>query len=157
MEPSATQFRLARESDLQAIIHLLADDQLGSQRESFDTEIDQAYIDAFHAIDADGNNELIVAEIEQIVVGVLQVTYIPNLSHMGSWRGTIEGVRISSRFRSSGLGTQLMEWAIERARKRGCRLIQLTSDLRRQSAISFYERLGFEHTHAGMKLWLTEN
>ena len=43
-------------------------------------------------------------------------------------RALIEGVRIDASLRASGLGRKLFAWAIERAREKGCHLLQLTSD-----------------------------
>ena len=111
-------------------------------------------VDAFAAIERDPNNELVVATLDDSIIGVLQLTYIPNLTHVGSWRGMIEGVRVSSSHRSAGVGTGMLQWAIERCRSRACRLVQLTSDLQRSDSIAFYEQLGFQHSHAGMKLRL---
>jgi GNAT superfamily N-acetyltransferase len=43
---------------------------------------------------------------------------------------------------------------VERARERGCGMVHLTTDKRRPDALRFYEALGFEATHEGMKLRL---
>jgi GNAT superfamily N-acetyltransferase len=48
----------------------------------------------------------------------------------------------------------MVTWAIGEARRRGCRLIQLTTDKQRLDAHRFYERLGFVASHEGMKLTL---
>jgi GNAT superfamily N-acetyltransferase len=45
----------------------------------------------------------------------------------------------------------MIEWAIERCRARGCRIVQLTSNAERTRAHAFYERLGFVGSHVGMK------
>lgn len=66
----------------------------------------------------------------------------------------IEGVRVHSRTRGSGLGAALMEWAHEQARDRGVSIVQLTSDKRRGDAHRFYERLGYVASHEGFKLEL---
>lgn len=58
--------------------------------------------------------------------------------------------------RGDGLGTELMERAVARARERGCALVQLTSNKRRVHAHRFYERLGFTRSHDGFKLSLTD-
>lgn len=97
-----------------------------------------------------------MAEIEGRTLAVLQLTYIPNISRRGSWRALIEGVRVDSSLRSSGVGRALIAWGIERARERGCSLVQLTSDKRRRDAIRFYESLGFVASHEGMKLDLSQ-
>jgi len=148
-------FRRARESDLPAIIAMLADDALGSSREAVSDPIDQRYTAAFAAIDADQNQLLAVAvDDRDRPVGCLQLTFIPGLSRTGMWRGQIESVRIAATERGSGLGTRFVEWAIEVCRERGCKLVQLTSDKTRSDSIRFYEKLGFTASHEGMKLSL---
>lgn len=147
-------FRAALEADLLALVELLADDDLGAQREDASEPLDAAYASAFAAIAADPNNELIVVEHQGDLVGVLQLTFIPNLTHLGSWRCLIEGVRIHRSYRGRGLGTSLFTWAIERAAERSCTLVQLTSDKQRPEAHRFYESLGFRATHEGFKLKL---
>ena len=136
------------------MVTLLADDRLGANRETIGNELDSRYVSAFDAIADDPNNELVVGEQSGSIVATLQITFAPNLTHMGAMRATIEGVRVTSSLRSSGIGTRMIQWAIERCRSRGCRIVQLTSDLARTDAIEFYSRLGFEHSHAGLKLWL---
>jgi ribosomal protein S18 acetylase RimI-like enzyme len=148
-------FRRATVADLPAIVALLADDPLGAQRENFADPLPQSYSDAFAAIDRDPNNELVVVEVTGYrVIGVLQLTFIPYITYQGGWRALIEGVRVAAEFRSAGVGEQMLLWAIQRARDRGCHLVQLTSDKTRPDAIRFYERLGFVASHEGMKLHL---
>ena len=149
------RFRQAVLADLPAIIGLLADDDLGRQRERIGPPPHPNYERAFHAIEEDSNQLLAVAERGGEVVGCLQLTFIPGLSHVGLWRGQIESVRVSSKLRGSGLGGKLFEWAIEECRKRGCGLVQLTTDKSRPDALRFYQSLGFTASHEGMKLDLT--
>lgn len=147
-------FRIAEETDLDQIVQMLADDVLGSQRERYEQPLPVSYIEAFQAISSDPNNELVVACIGEDVVGVLQITFTPYLTYQGGWRATIEGVRTVTSMRGKGLGTELFKWAIERAKKRGCHLVQLTTDKKRPDALRFYERIGFKATHEGMKMKL---
>lgn len=148
------QFRQASARDLPRLVAMLADDELGSQREDSSQPLNASYRSAFDAIDRDPNNALIVAEIDASIVGMLQLTFIPYLTYIGSWRCLIEGVRVHPDYRGRGLGTALIEWAIEAARKRQCRILQLTSDKQRPDALRFYESLGFEASHEGFKLRL---
>lgn len=152
MENDAPVVRDARREDLPRIIELLAADQMGKHREVVGDPLLPEYISAFDAIDADPKTRLLVLELKGQVVGTLQLNYLPGLSRRGAERAQIEAVRIAEGYRGRGLGRQLMGAAIEMARARGCRLVQLTSDLRRQDARRFYESLGFVHSHAGMKL-----
>ncbi len=145
-------FRLATLQDLHAIVQLLAADPLGAQRESPGDALAESYRAAFTAIDRDPNQELLVLEHEGAVAGVLQISYLPSLTYNGGWRAQLEGVRISESLRGRGAGRALVSEAITRARARGCRLVQLTSDRRRPEALRFYEQLGFRPTHVGFKL-----
>jgi ribosomal protein S18 acetylase RimI-like enzyme len=148
-------FRAAVRNDVSAIVRLLADDPLGAKREVYADPLPACYLEAFDAIDRDPNNELVVATARgETVIGVLQLTFIPNMSHQGGWRALIEGVRVASTLRSSGIGRHLFTWAIDRARQRGCHMVQLSSDKLRPDAIRFYEGLGFVASHEGMKLHL---
>ncbi|HTN48179.1 MAG TPA: GNAT family N-acetyltransferase [Burkholderiaceae bacterium] len=147
--------RRAQRGDLPRLLELLADDELGKNREGVGSE-DPAYIRAFDAIDRDPNQMLLVAELDGRVVGMLQVTYSPGLSRGGAWRANIEGVRVDSSVRGRGIGGWLMSRALDNARKRGCRLAQLTSDKRRERAHSFYARLGFVESHLGYKRLLED-
>ncbi|KPC90116.1 GNAT family acetyltransferase, partial [Streptomyces sp. NRRL F-6602] len=103
---------------------------------------------------ADPNQHLVVAERAGKVVGTLQLTLIPGLSRRAATRSLIEGVRVHADERGSGLGTLLIEWAVETSRAEGCQLVQLTSDAPREDAHRFYERLGFAASHVGFKLQL---
>ncbi len=148
---SSTLIRHATSADLPAIITMLADDELGRRREGASSPPDQRYVDAFNAIEHDPNQTLIVADDNGVPVGCLQLTFIPGLSRLGMWRGQIESVRIAATHRGSGLGRQMIEWAIDQSRQRGCGLIQLQTDKTRTRAVSFYASLGFEASHEGMK------
>jgi GNAT superfamily N-acetyltransferase len=146
------EIRAAAADDVPAIVAMLADDPLGAQRESPDDLT--PYLAALERLSTDPNQHLVVAVREGRVVGTLQLTIIPGLSRRGATRSIVEGVRIHADERGSGLGTQLIEWAIEESRNEGCQLVQLTSDKTRADAHRFYERLGFTASHTGFKLQL---
>ena len=138
-----------------AIVDLLAADQLGATRDGVRTAEDlAAYQRAFHAIDRDDAHLLVVAEAERGIVATLQLSFLPGLARRGALRAQIEAVRVADGARGSGLGAAMMEWAIAEARRRGCALVQLTSDKSRADAHRFYQRLGFVASHEGMKLAL---
>jgi GNAT superfamily N-acetyltransferase len=147
-------FRSALLSDVPAIVALLADDPLGSQREVIGTPLDQRYVAAFQAIQADPNQHLAVAAEYGEVVGTLQISFIPGIARLGAWRGQIEAVRVAAHRRDSGLGKRMVEWAIGECRSRNCGLVQLTTDKSRVDAHRFYDKLGFVASHEGYKLYL---
>lgn len=147
-------YRDATEDDLPALVAMLAEDSLGAAREDTSLPLNERYRKAFNAIDADPNNALTLVEENGKPVGMLQLTYIPYLTHTGSWRCLIEGVRIHRDCRGRGLGSEFIRWAIARARERRCSIVQLTSDKQRPGALRFYESLGFTASHEGFKLRL---
>ncbi len=146
--------RRATAADLPAIVCLLHDDPNGRLREDAGEPLDPGYLAAFDAIDADPDELLVVAEQDAAVIGTMQLSFLPGIAFRGSWRLQIESVRIAAALRGEGLGAAMIGWAIERARERNCGMVQLTSQLNRPQAHRFYERLGFERSHAGFKLKL---
>ncbi|MEW2178526.1 GNAT family N-acetyltransferase [Streptomyces sp. NPDC005406] len=149
---SDLEIRPAAVGDLSEIVAMLADDPLGARRESPD---DLApYHAALRRLAEDPHQHVMVAVRADRVVGTLQLTVIPGLSRRGSTRSVIEGVRVHADERGSGLGTQLIQWAVDESRRQDCQLVQLTSDATRTDAHRFYERLGFVASHVGFKLTL---
>ncbi len=118
-------------------------------------EPDAAYIAAFEAIERDANQLLAVGTLaDGTIAACLQISFMPGLSRHGQWRGQIESVRVAEAARGRGAGRQMMDWAIAECRRRGCGIVQLTSDKTRGDAIRFYESLGFVASHEGLKLSL---
>ena len=148
-------FRRATKEDLVEIVALLANDDLGKLREDNSIPLSEKYEAAFARIIADKNQELMVIESDsQQLIGTLQLSFIPYLTYQGGIRAQIEAVRIHQDFRNKGLGQQLFEWAIARAKERNAHLLQLTTDKKRPEALRFYQNLGFVASHEGMKLHL---
>ncbi len=145
------ELRRAEPSDLAAVLRLIVDDQISSSRESQDLE---PYKAAFERIDADPAQLLVVAVAGDEVVGTLQLTLIPGLSRVGALRAQVEAVRVQGDQRGRGIGEAMLRWAVDEARRRGCAIVQLTTDKRRTDAHRFYARLGFDASHEGFKLRL---
>ena len=145
-------FRKATREDVKEIVGMLADDELGSQREDFTDPLPDSYYAACENVSNDPNQELIVVEDQGEIIGTLQLTFIQYLTFRGGIRAQIEAVRIKRYRRGQGLGETMFQWAINRAQERGAHLLQLTTDKQRTEAIKFYEKLGFVATHEGMKL-----
>jgi GNAT superfamily N-acetyltransferase len=141
--------RRATAADVPAIAGLLADDPVGAARE--DTTALEDYLRAFEAVDADPAHLLVVAELGGRVAGTLQLTVLPGLARRGALRAQLEAVHVSAGHRGRGLGRAMVGWAVEEARRRGCALVQLTSNRSRTDAHRFYAGLGFTASHVGFK------
>ena len=150
---STITVRRARRDDVGAIVHMLADDKLGSGRERLEDPLPPSYFRAFEALDRDPNIRLVVAQdSDGAVVGCLQLCILPGLSSQGASRALIEDVRVASHCRSRGIGEQLVQWAVAEARARSCKLVELLTHQTRVDAQRFYARLGFQSSHVGMTL-----
>ena len=143
-----TLWRAACAEDVPAVVALLADDDLGAKRETGTPATDLA---AFAAMQAEGNNHLIVGAQAGRIVATYQITFISGLSLAASRRALISSVRVAADLRSQGLGAALMADAEARARAAGCSLLQLTTNKSRARAHAFYEQLGFTPSHIGYK------
>lgn len=150
-------FRTASIKDLSSIIKLLSEIQRtpeSKEKEETDNhfDCDSNYLLAFEEISKDPNNDLIVGELENEVVALLQITFIPGLTLNATKRAHLEGVRVLKKLRGKGIGKMLINYSIKYAKKKGCGLLQLTTNHWRQDAISFYKGLGFEETHIGLRI-----
>ena len=147
--------RRATAADVPALVRLLADDELGATRDGAVDEGDlEPYRRAYAAVDADPAHLLVVATDGGAVVATCQLSVLPGLARRGALRAQVEAVRVAATHRSTGAGTAVLTWAVDEARRRGCALVQLTTDARRTDAQRFYERLGFTPSHVGFKLLL---
>lgn len=145
--------RLATKNDVQDIVAMIADDEFGKKREHFKIPLPNEYYTAFDNIDSDSNQELIVVENDNLeIIGTLQLSFLQYLTYQGGVRAQIEAVRIKRGHRGTGIGTKMFEWAINRSKEKKAHMLQLTTDKKRQRAIKFYENLGFQCTHEGMKM-----
>ncbi len=146
----------AEQQHLSEIVRLLADDILGKSREDWVDPLPECYQHAFTAIQRDLNQELLVMLKGEEVIGTLQLTFIPQLVLQGGMRAQVEGVRIKTAYQGRGLGHRFFEYVIDRAKQKGCVVVQLTTNSVRKDAIRFYESLGFKPSHIGMKLQLMD-
>lgn len=145
-------YRLASESDLTDIVRMLADDPLGAAREDFQTPLPTSYLRAFAAIMDDPSQELTVVERDGEIVATYQLSFIQYLTYQGGIRAQIEAVRVKSTYQGHGIGKEVFQYAIARAKAKGAHILQLTTDKKRPEAKRFYEALGFIDSHEGMKL-----
>jgi GNAT superfamily N-acetyltransferase len=147
-------FRNARPDDLRFILELIVEDSVISTGDNPADAGHADYANALAAIDADPNEEMLVVENDGERVGCFQLSYLPGLMRRGMWRGQIEVVHVGDAWQNRGFGSEMMRWAVERCRQRGCGLVQLTSNKKRPDAHRFYERLGFLRSHEGFKIYL---
>jgi GNAT superfamily N-acetyltransferase len=146
--------RVAQRRDVPDMLALLREDSLDANATDAKATDLTPYYEAWDEIMLDPNAEILVLDVDGRLVGVAQLNYMRHLARGGIRRCVIENVRIAGTFRNQGLGEVLIENCLDMARARGCAVVQLTSNSQRTDAHRFYQRLGFQASHVGMKLYL---
>eukprot|EP01032_Pedospumella_encystans_P005461 gene5461-6490_t len=147
MQEQTATIRKATEDDLNAIIALFAADPLGGHGDTTDPEALPDYRTAYARIAASPNETLYVAELDGEVVGTFQTMVTTTMTARGASALIVEAVQTRSDMRGRGIGASMIEFAIERARESGKRLVQLTSNAVRKDAHRSHERLGSTPSH----------
>ncbi len=147
-------FRLANKEDLLQILCMIADDPLGNKRERFEIPLPDYYNKAFEKIKENSDHELTVVLMDNEIVGTFQLTFLQYLTYKGGLRCQIEAVRVKSELRGTGIGKKMIEYILDRSRKKGCHMVQLTTDATRPDALKFYKAMGFKPSHIGLKFHL---
>lgn len=151
---TALTYRDATEADLPFLDALIASDEVAAARDPVLPDNAEQQLEALRAIAADPHHTLYIVEQGGKPVASFQLSFLPGVSRRGAWRGQIESVRVAPDLRGSGIGAEMMRWAVARCADWGCGVVQLTSDNTRTDAHRFYERLGFTGSHTGFKLKL---
>ncbi|MGO9640895.1 MAG: GNAT family N-acetyltransferase [Candidatus Acidiferrales bacterium] len=100
--------------------------------------------EAVHRIAADredSRHELLVAETNSEVIGWMSLAEEHSILHEP--RVEILGLVVDETHRGAAVGRKLIERAEQWARERGCKTILLRSNVVRERAHHFYERLGY--------------
>lgn len=89
-------------------------------------------------------HRLYVAEREGRIVGTFSMIFVPGISHAARDSCVIEDVVVDATLQGSGIGREMMRYAMERCASRDCYKLTLSSHVGRERAHRFYEGLGFQ-------------
>lgn len=134
------EIKKATPEDLPLILDLYAQKDIDN---GLVLPIDQAN-KIFNKFSSYPNYSLYVAKIEEKVVGTYELLIMDNLAHEGKPSGVVEDVVVDQKYRSQGIGKKMMEYALEVCRQNNCYKMSLSSNIHRDRAHKFYERLGFK-------------
>jgi GNAT superfamily N-acetyltransferase len=137
------QLRDATETDLAACLPLLrqlwADAPAPIQTPRHEAELKAVFRRLLRAPDA----RVILAWESEQAVALMDLTVRDTLFHCGATM-VIEDLIVDAAHRRRGIGKRLVELAEEIARERGCRGVELSSDLFREETHEFWQALGYE-------------
>lgn len=133
------QIRAASEADLPSILALYVEVEDDSRVLS----IEKAR-SIFARMQSYPDYKVYVAMFGGSIVGTFALLIMDNLAHMGAPSGVVEDVVVQKDWRGKGVGKQMMRFAMDRCRERGCYKLALSSNLKREVAHGFYDGLGFQ-------------
>ncbi|WP_435354196.1 GNAT family N-acetyltransferase [Emticicia sp. SJ17W-69] len=88
--------------------------------------------------------QVFVAELDNKIIGTFALLIMENMAHLGTPSAVVEDVGVLPTLQGKGIGKIMMEFALAKAKEKGCYKMSLSSNLRREQAHQFYESLGFK-------------
>ncbi|WP_292555730.1 GNAT family N-acetyltransferase [Methylobacter sp.] len=137
---STMQITPANASDIPALCELL--DILFSQEADFKPDYEAQSRGLARIISSPEVGLVVVARQDGQVVGMANLLYTVSTA-LGDRVALLEDVVVSPSVRGSGVGSRLMEHAIQFARLNGCKRITVLTDRENESAQRFYQKHGF--------------
>jgi GNAT superfamily N-acetyltransferase len=131
--------RLARLEDVPAILQIYAQPDFDNGKILTQKEAEKIFLKQQQYPDY----EVFVAEIDNEIIGTFALLIMENMAHQGTSSAIVEDVGVLPNFQNQGIGKQMMEFAMQKAKEKGCYKLVLSSNLKRQKAHQFYESLGF--------------
>jgi glucosamine-phosphate N-acetyltransferase len=113
---------------------------LDTLRETSDIEEDKA-LKIFKNIKLNPNHIIVVAEINEKIVGSTTLLIEPKFIHRGGIVGHIEDVVVSEEFQGLEIGKKIIKYVLELAKNHGCykTILDCSDEIK-----PFYEKLGFK-------------
>jgi GNAT superfamily N-acetyltransferase len=100
-------------------------------------------------------DQLMVAVLEDVVVGLAHLHVSPTIEHERP-AAKLSALVVDEAHRGEGIGRALVDAALAEAKARSCAVFFLTTSDRRGDAHAFYERLGLEQTGRRFGLTLSQ-
>lgn len=135
-KPKKPEIRDARSSDASRLVELIH--ELGH-------EIDEKSVRKNLKTLAKSGESPLVATVGKQVVGLCGVS-ARTVVHRAAPLGRISVLVVAKEAQGEGIGRMLVETAEAWMRKKGCKLVEVTSNDRRGEAHAFYRHLGYERT-----------
>ena len=88
--------------------------------------------------------DIYIAVTDGKIVGTFSLAILDNIAHMGACSGLVEDVVVAEDYRHKGVGRQMMTYAMDRCKQKGCYKLALSSNVKRVDVHKFYESLGFK-------------
>ncbi len=130
----------AKKEDLPRVLSLYAEEDMDDGN-----VLPIGYAEAiFDKMQSYPNYKIYIAKYTDEIVGTFSLSIMDNIAHMGQSSGLVEDVVVEKSMRSKGIGRKMMEYALEICRKNNCYKMNLSSNLKREKAHKFYEKLGFK-------------
>ena len=134
------KFEVAKSSDIPALCDLL--ESLFTQEAEFKSDRDAQVRGLKSVIENNDVGDILVVRDNDHVIAMVNILYTVSTA-LGARVGILEDMVVSSAGRGSGVGSKLLERAMEFAKEKGCQRITLLTDHDNEGAHRFYQKHGF--------------
>jgi GNAT superfamily N-acetyltransferase len=141
---ASSKIRRIRENELSALLRLYRHLHPSDPELAVTVDIELLW----HRVLADPHLLYLVADVSGRIVSTCTLTIIPNLTRRARPYGVIENVVTHPDFRRRGIGTRILQWALEFAWEQGCYKVMPLTGRKDEATLRFYQKAGFE---AGVK------
>lgn len=132
--------RLIRKDELKKLLSLYKYLHYDDPDANENSKLEEIWTDIFN----DFSIYYIVAESDDNVVSTCTLAIIKNLTRNLRPYGLIENVVTHPDYRQKGLGTKVLNKAVEIANKNNCYKVMLMTSSKEEKTLKFYEKAGFE-------------
>jgi len=134
------KIEVAISSDIPSLCDLLG--SLFTQETEFKADREAQIRGLVSVIENDDIGDILVARNNDEVIAMVNILYTVSTA-LGSRVGILEDMVVSSSGRGLGVGSKLLERALEFAEEKGCRRITLLTDHDNDGVHKFYQKHGF--------------
>ena len=99
-------------------------------------------LEIFNLIQSNPNHIIVVAEINDRIIGSTTLLIEPKFIHQGGFVGHIEDVVVSKEFQGNQIGEKIVKYALELPKKHNCykTILNCSDEVKK-----FYEKIGFKY------------
>ena len=136
--------RFATKNDIFALSELLS--ELFSQELEFTVNKKLQEKGIIAILENENIGNILIVSINEKIVAMVNILYTISTA-LGTKVAILEDMIVSKNFQNQNIGSELLKYAIEVAKNKGCKRITLLTDNDNSHAHKFYKKSGFQKSN----------